>query len=119
MGSPVVYFEINGGDADRLVAFYTELFGWRVRREAPPAYRVMDTGSERGISGGIGECAEPEGQWVTFYVEVPDADAALRRAGELGGRVLVPPIPARGGPTIAAFADPEGHVVGLVEAPHQ
>jgi predicted enzyme related to lactoylglutathione lyase len=51
---------------------------------------------------------------VTFYVEVDDPSAYLKKVAELGGTTIVPPteIP-QFGLTFAFFADPEGHVVGL------
>ncbi len=50
---------------------------------------------------------------VTVYVEVPDVEAALSRAESRGGKRMLGPdeIP---GVEIALFADPEGHLVGLV-----
>ena len=40
----------------------------------------------------------------------------LQQVGELGGRTLMPAMEIPGGPTIAIFSDPEGHVVGLVKS---
>ena len=40
--------------------------------------------------------------------------ATLRRVEELGGRVPMPLTEVAPGTTIALFADPEGHVVGLM-----
>jgi predicted enzyme related to lactoylglutathione lyase len=61
--------------------------------------------------------AGPEGYegHVTFYVEVPDAEAALARAGELGGTRVMGPDQVMEGLVIGQFADPEGHVVGVVQ----
>jgi predicted enzyme related to lactoylglutathione lyase len=53
---------------------------------------------------------------VTFYIEVDDPAAALEKVSQLGGRTIQEPMDVPGGPTIALFADPEGHLVGLVKA---
>jgi predicted enzyme related to lactoylglutathione lyase len=53
---------------------------------------------------------------VTFYVEVDDLASALEQIESAGGRTVQPPMDVPGGPTIALFADPEGHVVGLVKS---
>ena len=69
-----------------------------------------------GIGGGIG--AAPEGQpgHVTFYIEVPDVEAALAKAKSLGGLRLMGPEKVMEGVEIGLFGDPEGHIVGLVKS---
>jgi len=52
---------------------------------------------------------------VTFYVEVPDAEAALARADELEGTRVMGPDQVMEGLVIGQFADPEGHLVGVVQ----
>ena len=49
------------------------------------------------------------------YVEVPDTEAALARAEELGGTRLMGPDQVMEGLVIGQFADPEGHVIGVVQ----
>jgi len=51
---------------------------------------------------------------VTFYVEVPDVEAALVQAESLGGLRVMGPDTIMPGTTIAQFTDPEGHLVGVV-----
>lgn len=51
---------------------------------------------------------------VTFYVEVPDVEAALVQAESLGGLRVMGPDTIMPGTTIAQFTDPEGHSVGVV-----
>jgi predicted enzyme related to lactoylglutathione lyase len=67
-----------------------------------------------GIGGGIGTAPEGYPGHVTFYVEVPDVEAALRQAESLGGKRITGPDQVPDGPVIGQFADPEGHVVGVV-----
>ena len=112
MGNPVTHFEVLGSDAQALQRFYGEAFGWQMQDVMDGGYYMVNTGS--GIAGGVG--AGPEGQGhVTFYVEVDDPAAALVKIGELGGRTVQEPMDVPNGPTIALFADPEGHVIGLVK----
>ena len=58
----------------------------------------------------------PEGQsgHVTFYVHADDPEATLKRVEKLGGKVLMPLTEVAPETTVALFADPEGHVVGLM-----
>jgi uncharacterized protein len=52
--------------------------------------------------------------WIHF-VRVEDAQAATRKAVELGGRIVVEPRPDRHGGKIAVITDPQGVHVGLME----
>lgn len=116
MASPVTHFEIVGKEAKRLQSFYRDAFGWEVVA-AGPAYAMVHPGGETGINGGVGSA--PEGgsaSRVTIYIEVDDLEATLHRVESLGGRRLLGPIGVPGGPSIALFEDPEGHVIGLTRA---
>jgi len=111
MATPVIHFEITGKDAQKLGTYYSGLFGWKVDANNPMNYGLVDTGVEGGIGGGIGQGDE---HLVTFYVAVDDPQKYLDRAVQLGGKVVVPVTIIPGMVTMAQFADPEGHVIGLV-----
>jgi len=114
-GAPVSWFEVMGTDAGALVAFYTELFGWETKKYDIPGdveYHEVDTKAGQGIAGGIG--SNPNGvAYVTVYADVPDLQATVDRAGQLGGKTLKPPETMPNGPTIAMLADPQGHMFGI------
>ena len=113
MGKPVTHFEVHGKDTQALQKFYGELFDWHVDSNNPMNYGMVDThGGERGINGGI---APDDESWVTFYVEVDDLAAALKRAEELGGQTIMQPTDVPGGPTLAMFTDPAGNKIGLAK----
>ena len=121
MANPVVHFEIQGQDQAKLREFYGRLFGWELETmpETPEGEGMTYTmaravSNGRGIDGGIGPSQGGNGL-VTFYVEVPDPGAHLKRIEELGGRTVVPET-EMGMVTIALFSDPEGHVIGLVKS---
>lgn len=112
MGNPVVHFEILGGDGAKLQTFYADLFGWKVDANNPMGYGMIDNGGE-GINGGIMADAQPR---VTFYVQVADLQAALDKAGRLGGKTVMPVTEIPGSDTVLAqFTDPAGNVIGLVK----
>ena len=50
---------------------------------------------------------------MTFYVEVPDVEAALAKAESLGGTRMMGPDKVMEGVEIGMFNDPEGHTIGL------
>ena len=86
----------------------------RIRREG--FARVLDPGVDGAINGGVGAAPQGSDGHVTFYVEVDDPAAALEKHLAAGGRTIQEPMDVPNGPTIALFADPKGHVVGLVKA---
>ena len=51
---------------------------------------------------------------MTFYVETDDPKATLAKVEQLGGKVIMPLTEIAPDTTVALFADPEGHVVGLM-----
>lgn len=112
MGKPVVHFEVLGKDGDRLQQFYGDLFEWKITADNPMNYGLVDTQSEEGIAGGVGE--NPEGAGVTFFVQVEDLQDSLDKAERLGGRTLMPPADL-GMVELAFFADPENNRIGLLK----
>jgi predicted enzyme related to lactoylglutathione lyase len=122
MGQPVVHFEIVGKDADALKRYYSELFGWEINSDNPMNYGTIDregnlTADGIGIGGGIGPGPEGYEGHVTFYVGVPDVEAALANAERLGGTRMMGPDKVMEGIEIGLFNDPEGHVIGLFQSP--
>lgn len=118
MGQPVVHFEIIGADGPALHSFYSGLFGWEIDASNPMGYGVVhredNTNADGvGIGGGVAGYEGMTGH-VTFYVEVPDVEAALAQAESLGGLRVMGPDEIMPGTTIGQFTDPEGHMVGLV-----
>ena len=119
MGQPVVHFEVVAKDGDALKRYYSELFGWAIDSNNPMGYGMVDRESNLnadgvGIGGGIGPAPEGYDGHVTFYVEVPDVEAALAQAESLGGSRVMGPDKVMEGVEIGLFNDPEGHLVGVV-----
>ena len=69
-----------------------------------------------GIGGGVGGAPPGFDGHVTFYVEVPDVEAALAQAESLGGTRIMGPDKVMESIEIGMFGDPEGHVVGVVKS---
>lgn len=112
MGNSTKWFEVAAKDRESMKTFYSGLFEWKLTDMEGVPYSVLQDAGD-GIPGGIGQAGEGESGHVTFYVEVDDVEASLAKAESLGGsRVLAPtPIPTG---EIGLFADPEGHVVGVM-----
>jgi predicted enzyme related to lactoylglutathione lyase len=122
MGQPVVHFEVIGKDGDKLHSYYSELFGWEIDSDNPQNYGIVQREGNTnpdgvGIGGGIGPAPEGYAGHVTFYVEVPDVEAALAKAESLGGKRLFGPDKVPGTDVeLGQLADPEGHVIGVTKA---
>jgi uncharacterized protein len=115
MAHPVMWFEVLGNDGSKLQQFYNGLFGWTFEVIQPINYGVAKTGNGRGIMGGVGQTFPGTRPWVTFYVETADVTASLEQATALGGKIVTPRT-VMPDVTLGVFEDPEGHVIGLVEA---
>jgi len=123
MGQPVVHFEIIGKDPAKLRDYFGELFGWEFDVPSPVSEAVSDpaqygfvngmtTSDGTGIPGGVGGGAGYEGHAV-FYIAVPDVEAALRKAEDLGGKRRMGPERSPSGLVVGHFTDPEGNLVGV------
>ncbi len=120
MGQPVVHFEVIGKDGAALQAFYSQLFGWEIDTNNPMNYGIVTregntTPDGTGIGGGVGQGPDGYDGHVTFYVEVPDVEAALATAEQLGGTRVMGPDDVMPGLTIGQFTDPEGRMIGVVK----
>jgi len=113
MGQPVTHFEIVGKDGKALQRYYAELFGWTINDDNPMGYGMV-AAEENGIAGGISGGPEGYDGHVTFYIEVPDVEAALAKAESLGGTRIIGPDTIMDLVVLGQFADPEGHMVGVV-----
>lgn len=111
MAHPVIHAEIRSADPDATRAFFGELFGWTYSDGAFPGYTFVDTGVEGAIATAIGPL-QGGSDSVLFFIGVQDVDATLKRAEELGGKIIQPTqtVP---GVSFGVFADAQGHVVGV------
>lgn len=120
MGQPVVHFEIIGKDGKALQKYYSELFGWEINADNPMNYGMVaregNVNAEgAGIGGGVAGGYEGVEGHVTFYIEVPDVEAALVKAESLGGTRIMGPDTIMDQVELGQFADPEGHLIGVVK----
>lgn len=109
---PVVHWELQANDPEKLRAFYGQLFNWEIGDG--PVMRVPAGigGPEPGPGGHI---RQSDRTGVTLYIQVRDIRASLASAEALGGTALSQPFDTPGGQTVAGIADPEGNRVMLVQ----
>jgi uncharacterized protein len=109
--------ELATTDADRAKEFYGELFGWRLEEmEGGPMRYVMIQNGDRP-NGGIRPLSEMEAgippNWLPYFAAA-SVDDTVAKAGEVGGRVLMPPVTVPAG-RFAPIADPQGAVFAVFE----
>jgi len=112
-GPRVVHWEVQAKDPAAQQRFFAELFGWTIDIGNPEGYGMVPAGGEDSIGGGIG--GTTDAPRATFYIEVEDILASLARAEALGGKTIMPRTDI-GMIVMAQFRDPEGNLIGLVEA---
>jgi len=110
---PVVHWDIQAKDPERIRDFYSRMFNWNIG--AAPLMPV-----EAGVGGPppeffSGNILKSEHPGITLYVQVRDLRESLVRSEDLGGKVITQPIDIPNGPTLAAILDPEGNRIVLVQ----
>jgi len=109
--------ELATRDVDAAKAFYAAVFGWDADTNAygETSYSEWKLGG-RSIGGMIAMNeqwpADVPPHWMVYFA-VEDADAAVARAGELGGQVAVPPTDTPAG-RFAVLNDPHGAVFSVI-----
>lgn len=102
--------QLNTSDPARLREFYEGLLGWRFEEVAGGETPYWGIYNGDRLNGGMME--QPPDTWLVYFgSESVDDDAD--RIRELGGQVLVPPMPVPGGRILVA-ADPQGAVFALL-----
>ena len=112
----ICYLEIPADTAEASAAFYSRIFGWKVRTRGDGELAFDDAG---GVSGTWVKASDrtPDERTRT-YIMVDDIANALKAIEAAGGRVLTPRTEiGQGMGSFAAFADPVGNEFGLYEEP--
>lgn len=115
MGRPVVHWELMSKDPAKVSEFYAKIFDWKIQHLPEMNYRLVETGGEGGINGGIFK-PEREGPWpgsMLFYVDVDDLAAYRKKVVAAGGKIHVEEHEVPGMGAFSLFTDPEGRMMGL------
>ena len=111
MAAKVIHVEVTGKDGGALQSFYSDIFGWTLDTNNPGGYGLHRDGD---MTAGFGPAQDGGPGLVTFYVHAEDPEGTLRKVEELGGKVIMPLTEVAPETNIALFADPEGHIVGIM-----
>lgn len=128
MANLAVHFEIHATEPQRLIDYYSQLFGWQFTKVEGMDYWTIETGDGSvqmdkpgfGINGGLtrreGPAPEPGAavQGYTMVMGVDDVDAIFASALELGGTETMPLEDHAGIGRFGYVADPDGNVFGVI-----
>ena len=119
----IVHFEIHADDLERAAKFYTDVFGWEIKKWDSPVMEYwmvmtapMDS-KEPGINGGMIKrpCAASNQGSNAFVctIQVDDIDASLEKALANGGKLAMAKFDIGGMALQAYCIDTEGNTFGL------
>lgn len=114
MGRPVVHWEFWSQNPEKVSDFYARVFGWQIQHIPEMDYRLVETGGEGGINGGI--MTPKQGPWpsnLAFYIDVDDLEAYCEKIRQAGGKIVVERMEVPGVGALALFEDPDGRVLGM------
>lgn len=114
----VGWVELATRDSAAAKAFYAALLGWQFLASTTPSpveYSEYAVAGARfgGVMAMTPEWGDMPSHW-SIYIPVPDVDACLARAVELGGKVCVPAFNVPGVGRIARLNDPAGAGVYVI-----
>ncbi len=125
--NPVVHFEMPYEDKDRLVNFYTNAFGWEMRKfgEEMGGYVTAATAetdenmmvkTPGTINGGFFP-KKPDwpAQYPSVVIAVEDIKEAMNNIAKAGGKVLGEPMEIPGIGHYVSFTDTEGNRVSILQ----
>ncbi len=117
----VVHFEIHTDEPERAAKFYSDVFGWEIKKwEGPTDYWLVMTGKNNpGIDGGLVKRGAPaKGDSIMAYVctvDVPSVDEYAEKITAKGGSVAEPKMAVPGVGWLAYFRDTEGNMFGIMQ----
>jgi len=130
MPNLVVHFEIHASAPQRLIDFYSGLFGWEFTQFGDVPYWSIVTGEGAignvagqpgmGINGGLTQRMGPKPEvgapinGCNIVIGVDDVDALMRRGLELGGAEALPAEDMQGVGRVGYLRDPDDTVLGLI-----
>jgi predicted enzyme related to lactoylglutathione lyase len=112
-----VHFDISAEDPERAVAFYSDVFGWRIQKwDGPQEYWLISTGEgEPGIDGGMSRRNDGQAS-TTNTIQVGSVDRYGERITNQGGKVVSPKMAIPGVGYLAFCQDTEGNTFGIMES---
>jgi predicted enzyme related to lactoylglutathione lyase len=117
--NPVVHFEMPYEDRERLVKFYTQVFGWQMQKLGKDMgdYITAATTKRPGAINGGFYPKKPDwpAQYPSVVIAVDDIEEAMKKVVDAGGKVLGEPMEIPGIGHYVSFTDTEGNRVSILQ----
>jgi predicted enzyme related to lactoylglutathione lyase len=119
----VQFFEIPADNLERAKKFYGNLFGWKMKNfdnnttNLDSEYLMFETADENGkpgIGGGMMKRQHPQ-QMICNFVTVRSIDECSAKVEQLGGKILVPKMAAKGHGYFVVCSDTESNHFGIFQ----
>lgn len=111
------WHELHTTDWPKAFEFYSGMFGWlkgdRVDMGPMGTYQLFSVGGE-AVGGMFNSPAAQAARFWLYYFNVGDIDAAAKRVGDNGGKIMHGPQQVPGGDWIVQASDPQGAAFALV-----
>jgi predicted enzyme related to lactoylglutathione lyase len=110
--------ELITHDVEGSKKFYSKLLGWTMEDMSmgeAGSYTMLKSGDR--MVGGLMAMPPQAKDTPTYwgaYVTVDDVDAVAKQAGELGAKILVPPMDIPEVGRFCTFQDPQGAVLSVI-----
>lgn len=113
MPNPVIAWQIDTAEPEKLLTFYAEIFDWQLG--APGHVQYVSTNAGEGIDGSAHALsAEDESARLLLVIRVNDIKDVLKKVKALGGMVVAEPHEVADGRIIGTFRDPWGNFIRIV-----
>lgn len=129
--NPVVHFEMPYEDKERMIKFYSKVFGWEMTKLGPDMmdYVLAKTAVAnerqdsmfkdvaRGTIGGGFFPKKPDwpAQYPSVVIAIDDIKESMELINKNGGKVLGEPMDIPGNGTYVSFIDTEGNRVSIIQ----
>lgn len=110
------WVDMGARDLEGALAFYGELFGWDGEDQGEVAGHYHLMRKDGKLVAGLGPAMDPGPPRWTMFVNVDDADEAVRRAEAAGGKVAAGPMDVMQAGRLAALLDPTGAAFAVWQA---
>jgi predicted enzyme related to lactoylglutathione lyase len=117
MPGRVSWHELLTSDLDKALAFYSALFGWKkahTRSGPEGTHQTFAIGTETVGGMSVKPVEWPRSLWFYFF-NVPDIEAAAKRATSHGGRIIYGPAAVAGGARIVHCRDAQNVPFALID----
>ena len=127
MDHTIVHFEIPAKDVEKLMKFYSGVFGWKIQKtggemgegieywliQTVPVDERM-TPTRPGVNGGMYKKTDKKMK-VVNYISVESADDYIAKIKKQGGKIITPKqeVPQVG--WVAIAEDPEGNQFAILQ----